>query len=168
MKKNKRLNYLLIVLVIGIWGTIIYRVLNYSGSDDIPIHASQFNLPPLVQAESTTPSYNLQGGYADPFLNNSPKKKSNSGSRVSSSSKKKDSKTKSATYPSTPPPKPPSILYKGFSVNNNEVSRVKLQIDGKTYTLEIGETVQGVTVQEMSRHRVIVKWNGEQIQVERG
>ncbi|MEN0005205.1 MAG: hypothetical protein AAF798_13720 [Bacteroidota bacterium] len=165
-KKNKTLNYVLIVLVLGIWGTIIYRVFTY-GDDEQAVAYSNTNLalPELTTPTVLKATYTLKGDYDDPFLTGKKYRKSS----AKSNSKSAFPKAKKATPKATAKveEQPPVIVYKGFSLNNNEISRVKLQIAGKTYTLQQGESVQDVTVIAMDRNRVELKWRKEKLRIER-
>lgn len=66
--KNRKMLYILIPLVAGIWGAILWKVLDYqpSGEDSNP-----YTLNATKEAMADTISYELKFNYNDPFLRSS-------------------------------------------------------------------------------------------------
>ena len=75
--KNKKLTYILVPLVLIVWGLIIYRIFNtIHNTDDSPL----LNTPiATINGEKNTllDTFSLQLNYRDPFLGNLHRKISN-------------------------------------------------------------------------------------------
>lgn len=65
--KNKKLKYVLIPLVIIVWGLIFYKVFSYS-NDDEPILVVSQNTNIKTEVIQEKDSFELSLQYADPFL----------------------------------------------------------------------------------------------------
>jgi len=65
--KNKKIKYVLIPIVIVVWGIVFYKVFNFSNDDTVNYSISE----PLIEASyinSEPDSFQLSLSYADPFL----------------------------------------------------------------------------------------------------
>ncbi len=64
--KNKKLTYILLPVVIFIWGLIIYRIIDFKKEKNIPIHNRNITLTDTIK--ENTSQYRLMVNYSDPFL----------------------------------------------------------------------------------------------------
>ena len=162
-KDHKKLQYTLIILLILIWGTIAYRMMTWGNSEDSFSLVGQEVLPLAVENELAQDSFVLKTNYKDPFLDN----------RVTTSTKISTgtSSTKSSKYKRKAPPvipnrntqkKMPTIQYLGYSINESQITRVRLSINQQTHTYKLNQTLAGVTVKEMYKDSVIIAWGGRQ------
>ena len=55
----------------------------------------------------------------------------------------------------------PAIIYKGYSINKNQVSRVFLYINGKSVTLQKGEKYEDIKLHQMTKDSVVFYRNRE-------
>lgn len=140
--KNKKLIYVLLPLVLVIWGVILFRVLSaVGGKDDFaPIQRA-----PNIALSETLDSvdYQLKLDYPDPFL----KRVSRSRGPVAAnnpnggSSKKRNGKVVKTVKKL--PLKWPKVDYMGIIRNKNEETPLCLiQVDGKPHFLRLNEEIE--------------------------
>lgn len=159
-KQNKKVQYLLLTLVIIIWSIIIYRVLNYSQNDEIVITQTNISLPTKTIDQKTEDRFTLTGGYDDPFFKKR-RRASKKRRKASNTKKSKNKKMEKIAQKPIMEEKMPRVFYKAFSLNNNEVTRVKLEIDGKSYTIKPNEEILGIKVLNMNKNSITILWKEE-------
>ena len=164
MKQSKSLQYLLLGLVAIIWGAISYQIWQYlkpEDGDDL-YTGQQFN-PKLKEASRDT--FSLSLNYPDPFTGQLSANKY-AGQRSSQSSSSSSRASTSQVPLTEPEPEvklpAPAVEYIGYSINNNQVSRVRLRIDGTSVTYRLNEAKAGLAVIAMGRDSVTVDRSGEQ------
>ncbi|KAA3624444.1 MAG: hypothetical protein DWQ02_23080, partial [Bacteroidetes bacterium] len=59
MKKNKTLTAVLLVMVVGIWGVIIFRVVNHFQTSDDFVVNDNYPLPPIADKTQQKESFEL-------------------------------------------------------------------------------------------------------------
>lgn len=105
--KNKKTLYIMIPLVVAIWGLIIWKIIDYQPSDRDAI--SQF-LPAIEEIMSDTVKYELSFDYRDPFLRSSGR----SASAGKPKSKQRANNIKQVDLTKeTPITKPATLIYRG-------------------------------------------------------
>lgn len=127
---NKTKTYLLLALVLGIWGTVAYKIVNGLGSD-LPIAEN-------IEVETTFKPMDL--GVKDTFSIKLPEKDPFLGTLVSKSktSSTVTSSTRKQSYF-------PSVIYKGMVQNQQSKDKVfVLQIKSKQYLLKNGQIADSV------------------------
>ena len=155
-KGKKKINTLLIVGVLGIWGFVIYRFVAGLNSDDAPITFSE-NTIPKNKTTSTVDTFSLLLNYDDPFLSHSftnMEEKNNNGSSSPSThiSRKTDKKQKTKKNEPiaivTPVIIPwPKVNYSGMIKNHsNNVTVGMFLVDNNTFLVKNGETVNGIKI----------------------
>ncbi|MEL7423227.1 MAG: hypothetical protein AAFN81_09570 [Bacteroidota bacterium] len=164
MKQSKSLQYLLLGLVAIIWGAISYQIWQYLKSEDGgDLYASQQFRPKLTEASRDT--FSLSLNYPDPFTGQLSASKSG-GQRSSQSSRSSSRASVPQTSPTEPEPEvklpAPAVEYIGYSINNNQVSRVRLRVDGSSVTYRLNEAKAGLAVIAMQRDSVTINRSGEQ------
>lgn len=146
--KNKKSIYILLPIVLFIWGTVIFQFFTFSGNDgDITDISNKFEIKPLKVKERDTFTINVN--YRDPFL----------GKMYSPNS------THIARHHSKKIPKPiepiiwPQILYKGIVSDTKNKTRVfMLIINGKTYLMKKGDIQEGVLLKDGNRLSIDAKF----------
>jgi hypothetical protein len=157
MKNSKPMQFLLFGLVAIIWGAIVYQVWTYlAKDDDEPLYTDRDYLP----AETTfvADTFSLSLAYPDPFTGKTSARSASSSQRTGAASAKKRASS-STPSPMEEPPiviSPPKIIYQGYSINNNEVTRVRLQLNGKGVTYRLNEEKEGIRVVGMTRDSIAV------------
>lgn len=155
--KNKKLTYLLICAVAGVWGVVGYRVFFSGGEDDY-----QFNPQPVVNKHEPYDQYVVQSdtfklalNYRDPFL----------GITVPEPKVIPVSADPGNFVP--PPVKPmidwAAIKYSGYITNPVTKKVVSiLVVNGQERMLGEGELFQGVRLIKNSKDSILISWQGKQ------
>jgi len=87
-KKGK--TYLLIAVVLGIWGTIGYQVYSKLSPDETPILATNSSISFSPKQEITKDTFSISATHRDPFLGKPyQKKNTSSGKRIAGNKTKK-------------------------------------------------------------------------------
>lgn len=161
MKKNKRLQYVLVGLVVLIWGTLAYQMINWQGGERAYSIPEKNYLSLQIDSTQQRDSFVVVGKYRDPFLEGS---FYNSGTKKTS----KTSNSKSKYHREAPPPlngkgkpKQPKIAYWGYSINDNEITRVRISINNQIHTLKVNDQADKLIVHEMHKDHVLISWAGE-------
>ncbi|MFK7749799.1 MAG: hypothetical protein AB8B65_15490 [Kordia sp.] len=149
MMKKKGKTYILLTVVLGIWGAIGYQIFSKFGTDDAPIVASNATVQfsPKQTIEKDTFSINTQ--HADPFLAKPYQQKKTTTVRRASKSKKE-------------PIVFPSIAYKGvISKEQNAQNIYIVAIRGTQQLLKIGKTIQDVKLLKGNKKSITIAYKGE-------
>jgi len=151
--KNKKNIYILLPIVLFVWGAVLYQIVSFTKSDTISFKEknSEFIIKPLKISERQ--KFTINVNYRDPFL----------GKMYAT---QKTAKIKTRSYPNKPV-KPidvlvwPTILYKGMISDTKDKKKVFiLIIDGKNHFMKIGETENDVFLKTGDRESVYVKYKG--------
>jgi hypothetical protein len=151
--KNKKNIYILLPIVLLIWGLVIYEFFSFSNYNaDETIVSEVFKVKPIKIKERQTVS--IAVNYRDPFL----------GKMYTAVQNKTVAKKKVTT----PTPKKiidpivwPSILYKGIVSDTKDKNKVfMLIIDGQTFLMKKGSTEREVFLKEGDRESIEVKYKG--------
>lgn len=150
MLKSKTKTYLLIVVVLGIWGTIGYKILSAVHPDESnqSIASLDTSFQPKIAAQKDT--FSIQQTNRDPFLGTLTKK------HVTPIKKQT---AKSATNKNTPEP---IITYQGLVKKQNSSSQIfTLSINNQQYLFNKGQTIDEVTLVKGNAKEVVVRYNGK-------
>lgn len=157
MKQSKGLHYFLFVLVSVIWGAIGYQVWKYfSPEQDEMFYTNQSSQVLLPDAINDTFSLSLD--YPDPFTGTLVSTRQPSRSNRNNTPQRTPS-TKVEQQPAQESQKvviAPKVEYLGYSINNNQVTRVRLRVDGKSVTYQLHEQKGGLSLVQMSRDSVVL------------
>lgn len=165
---KKKINIILILVVLGLWGSVFYRTLNqYFFSKEIAISTTQTS-GKLQLNQINKDTFALQTLSRDPFLNKqtqivvSPPVKQTSNS-TASSIKKADN----ATY--TKPKQIiawPSISYHGY-IKDSRGEMVIIKINQKMFRLRKDALVEGLIIKKISSDSLEVDFNKEKKTIKR-
>jgi len=143
--KSKLSTYLLIAAVVGIWGTIIYKII--SGINPVVPelttnqNIAEFNPKPIAQNESFT----ISDVERDPFLGTLQKKNKPQLKRVINTVPKQSVNV-------------PTIKYSGIVKKGNDQVFI-LTINGKQYLMRKGQTLNEVKLLSGTSKQVVVRFN---------
>lgn len=151
--KNKKNIYILLPLVLFVWGAVLFQVFSFAKSDEIiPLTNSEFKIKPLKINKRE--SFAIDINYRDPFLG-----KMYVAQTVT--------KAKTNISKSTKEPKPketlvwPTIVYKGMISDTKEKTKIfMLIIDNKNYYMKIGDTENEIFLKTGDKESVYVKYKG--------
>lgn len=152
--KNKQLIYILIPLVLIIWGLIIYKIINHvnHGKDN-----SMDTLPftKVIRSSSNSDTLSLALYYRDPFLHGIIRPVSGSISSNDLLSNKG-----SLTIATKATVNFPGTRYFGFVVNaKNKQKLGLLKIDNKDYLAKEGDLIGGEKIAKLYTDSVIIIFN---------
>lgn len=144
--KNKTKTYILLTLVLGIWGVIGYRILSVANPTlpDIAQQNGDVNFKPKTRIENDT--FSIKTVNRDPFLGTLLIKK-----------KSKPRRTK---------PKEPFIwkpvIYHGIISNQNSKTKVYIvSIDNQQHLMKLGQVVNEVKLIRGNKNSIIVSYKGD-------
>lgn len=160
---KKRINIVLIMVVLGLWGTVGYKAINnYFFSEKLAIKTINFNSV-LNAAQINKDTFHMESVMRDPFLNKQERVHNPvSVTRMSHSRPSKIKKNIAAPIVKSRQEyiNWPSISYYGYiksKVNNEELILVK--INEMMYKLRINEQVEGVTLMKVYKDSIEFNFN---------
>jgi len=143
--KNKYKTYLLLVAVLGIWGTIGYKLLNGLSSDETEITNQNFDVAFNPKEQKAIDTFSIQEVQRDPFLGtlSSTKKAKVSNSR--------SNVTKKASI------KQRKIIYEGLVKKQNSSDQVfVITIENEQYLLKKGQIADSVKLVRGNSKEIII------------
>ena len=145
--KNKKSIYILLPVVLFIWGMVIYRFFSYENPEIS--EAANYNTINLKPSEPVVPdTFSIDVSYRDPFLG-----KNYLPARQAGAIKKKTQKGPELLWP--------QVLYKGLVTDKKDKRKVfMVVINGHTYLLNEKDTEQGITIKRGNRHAITVSYQG--------
>ena len=147
MKSNKTTIIFLIVAVAGIWGTIIYKIIDKDPTGEYAV--SDYQVMKKEQ-KSSRENYSLLLDYGDPFF---PSRKI---------VKEKTSKTKKPRKKQKATIKWPAIKYNGCLTSKENI-RGHFTYNGKSMILKPGDSIDTHSVlKEIYNDSVLISYNHEQ------
>jgi len=157
--KNKKLTYLLLCAVAGVWGIILYKIFfkEKEDQDIFPSTAVKADHEPYDKYTVKTDTFKLVLNYRDPFL----------GTAAPAS------KTEKSDMPSVPVIKapvviPPPLNWSGIQYSGRIINPVSkrivsiLSVNGKERMMAEGEVFEGVKLLKNQRDSVLLSWQGKQ------
>lgn len=143
--KNKKVVYLLILVIAGIWAFILYRFFAFSSSPNNPEFQALF-VPPVLTS-TTSDTFSISANYRDPFLG------------------KTETKVESNRPKTTPVPKKvvellkwPAITYGGMIKNrkSNAAQLCMVVINGQSNFMKEGDIIADVQLKKVYKDSVEV------------
>lgn len=152
--KNKTTVYLLLPIVIVVWGVIIFRVFSFKEAN-VEVELARKSDTVVIEEEACNVNLELLLNYKDPFFNiiNS-KKKSNYASGITKDIIRNGKSVKQENKISMP-----FIKYNGMLINESKNKRVGLfEIQNKDLVLSEGESFNNVVILNIWSDSVLVKY----------
>ncbi len=158
---KKKINIVLIIVVLGLWGTVGYRTVNqYFFSKKLIIKTMDLNKE-LNANQINKDTFQMENSIRDPFLNKQDQSMVPSTKKIYSKSLN-IKKNVAQTFKPKEFINWPSISYHGYiqsKVNNEELILVK--INEKMHKLKINEEVEGVTLKKVYKDSIEFVFNKE-------
>lgn len=155
MQQKKKTIYILMPIVILVWGFVFYQLYGYFFST--PSYANTEEKTIINIDEIKKDTFSIVANYRDPFL--SQKRMQAANNRVVTKTNR--STTKKNTSPTVL--KWPSIQYKGMIKNNNSERRVAIvTVDGKEHIVNEGTTLNELKVVKIEKATITVSFQDEQ------
>ncbi|RED26119.1 hypothetical protein BD847_0025 [Flavobacterium cutihirudinis] len=151
--KNKKNIYILLPLVLLVWGAVIFQFFSFTKVDEmIPDSNHEFTIKPLKI--SNKDSFPINVNYRDPFLGKLYNSETASSAKRTSLKKIKVSKeTETLIWP--------NIVYKGLISDTKGKNKIfMLIIDSKNYYMKIGDTENEIFLKSGDQESIYVKYKG--------
>lgn len=146
--KTKTKTYLLLVAILGIWGTIAFKITSGLSPDEPEVLAQNVDVTFTPKPQKKVDTFSITTANRDPFLGRLP------------SSKKTPKKTK----PSTPAPiaiEIPTITYSGLIQKQDATAKVfAVNINNQQYLVKQGQTISDVTLVSGNKSSIRIRFNG--------
>lgn len=157
---TKRKNTIAIIVVLGIWGYVGLKMVDYFNADDqLVVNVIPQNSP--LESLFKKDTFDLYLNYEDPFLRSRAKVKTNysrhkshgSGSIIKKSAPVKPVEVK----------KPwPEIKFNGLMKSSNKNSALGIvNIGAQSHLVRVGDFVSGLKILAISANNIQVDFNGE-------
>lgn len=154
--KNKTKTYLLLIVVLGIWGTIGYKILN-GLNPNIPQEIAQnMDMTFKPNQQITNEVFYITAIERDPFLGTLSNRKKRKSTAVNTIPKQKSIENN------------PSISYSGSIKKQNTSSEVfVISINNKQYLLKKGQTVDSIRLIRGNSKEVVVRYKNKSLTIKR-
>lgn len=154
--KSKKSIYILLPLVLIIWGMLIYQFFSYTNQDEIDVDTA---VPSIVNIEYNEPDTTaIDASHRDPFTG-----------KLENSKSANKGVVKSNTHPmnkDVTPQEQVQIEYKGIVtdvVNKNKV--FMLLINNQTFLMTQGDIEKGIELISGNNESILIKHRGKKIKV---
>ncbi|MNK39494.1 hypothetical protein D3C87_581040 [compost metagenome] len=158
---KKKINIILIIVVLGLWGTVGFRTINrYFGNDAINL-SSEVQNREISLKKINKDTFELKKIGRDPFLNKQFIEKPAFVAAVSY-----HAPIRKAVKPLPTVPKPkfdtpwPQLQYYGY-IKSNNLELVLLKIDSKLHKLKLNDEVNGLIVKKKFKDSIEVVFNSQ-------
>jgi hypothetical protein len=162
--KNKKLQYILIPVVLLVWGLIIYRVVDFTKQDD-PIEPETIStIQPNQNKGTIQDTFSLYANYRDPFLKNVRYSRPRYTKKTTSTKKEEPQKTTKKTESNIALRRDilenirwPEIKYGGIVQNSQSGEKVGLmEVDKREFLIRKNDSVQRIFIKDIYKDSVIV------------
>lgn len=147
--KNKAKTYLLLVAVLGIWGTIAYKIVNGISPDEPQVSEKTFEVAFNPKPQKAIDTFSISVIERDPFLGTlSVSKKTVKPNRITESAK--------------PDEAIPDITYGGLIQKQGSKSKVfVVNINNQQHLLKQGQSVNDVKLINGNKMSITIRFNGK-------
>ncbi len=145
--KNKKLQWVLLPLVLLIWGAVGYKLYSGVQGEELP-PVKKVSREQVLTVEEDSLEYVLSLNYPDPFLKNSRSLRSSVKTTTTTSKPKPEAKVKVTVKPT--PVRWPDVAYKGqIEKRANEQALYIIEIDKVVYFMHKGMQQAKLTLLEV-------------------
>jgi len=145
--KNK--TYILLTAVLGIWGTVAYKIVNGISPHQPEVTTQNFDVAFHPKQQKAIDTFSIKSVVRDPFLG-------------TLSTEKKILKQTKKVKPAVPDVKMPTITYGGLIQKTQSKAKIfVVNIDNKQYLLKQGQTAADVKLVRGSKSSIVVRFNGK-------
>lgn len=148
--KNKKVAYLLVVLIAGIWAVILYRFFSFSSSSDHTVQIESSFIPPALSS-GIIDTFSISANYRDPFLG-----------KTETPSKSKKSKAVPIPKKAIEPLKWPVITYGGMIKSRKSNAQLcVVVINGQSNFMKEGDATSEVQLKRVFKDSIEVVFGKE-------
>jgi len=150
--KNKKNIYILLPLVLLVWGAVLFQLFSFTSSDEITVADNpEFTFKPIKVNKRE--SFAINVNYRDPFLGKMYANETNTTPKKIHSAAPKTVKKPELVWP--------KITYKGSIADSKGKNTLYiLIIDGKNYYMKIGDTENEIFLKSGDKESIYVKYKG--------
>lgn len=149
MMIKKKKTYLLLIVVLGIWGTIGYQIFSKLNPEDAPVVAMSSNISFSPKQTTKKDTFSIHTKHRDPFLGKP--YQSNQQKRVRSISK-----TKKDTVVFPP------ITYKGVISKQESAQNIYIiEVSGIQQLYKVGKTITDVKLIKGTKKSITISFKGK-------
>lgn len=152
---KKRINAILLIIVAGLWSTVIYKYVRQYFNTDEPI-AFTTNTNSSANKIKAKENFSFNPIERDPFLNQTQSKKTIS--RPIKITQTKKNNTIPVLKPTTTTQKPfPSIIYLGYIKSDNQKNElILIKVNGVLQKIYNNETKNGIKIKKNEKDTIAV------------
>lgn len=161
--KNKKLTYILIPLVLGLWGTILYKIFHTVNTKSTDLSVNKNIITDNMQTQTVLDTFSIHPVYNDPFL----RKKTNNANYQKAQPKPATniSETKKVVKPEVTQPSAitwPGIVYNGL-VKNQKSNKLlaMIQVNGQSNIMQTGDVFAELQLVKVTKDSIEILFHSE-------
>ena len=157
--KNKKLTYILIPVVILIWGLVIYRIFFENRKT---LERAVIPEKVTIQSKDTEnkEQYTLIANYRDPFLSNAPAMVEQDPENEKKENEQVNLRRQRAVMSNV---RWPDIKYGGFIKNDKENKyTILFSLQNQNYLVNVGDTIHNIYIKAFYRDSILVVYSNEE------
>lgn len=159
--KNKKLTFVLIPLVLALWGTILYRIFHVVNGDKDSDRITENAIVESAGSALLPDTFSIHPDYRDPFGAKRINKVVFSENKVSAASRNTIIKNEPLRTAISITPWP-TLTYSGLIKNQkSNVQLAMVQINGQASIMKTGDIISGVELLKIVRDSIEVKFRAE-------
>lgn len=150
--KNKKNIYILLPIVLFVWGAVLFQLFSFTSSDEIiTANNSELTIKPLKFNKRQ--SFSIDINYRDPFLGKMYAENTTPKPKVNNAAAKTVKPKETLVWP--------VILYKGLISDTKDKNKIfMLIIDNRNYYMKIGDTENEIFLKSGDKESIYVKYKG--------
>jgi hypothetical protein len=148
--KSKKAVYVLVILIAGVWGVILYRIFNFAASPDDNIELQSSFVPPVLNSNAAD-TFSIFENYPDPFL-------------VKTEPRIESKKINPVPVPKkvVEPLKWPAITYGGMIKSHKSNAQLcMVMISGQSNFMKEGDLVSEIQIKKIYKDSIEVVFQNE-------
>lgn len=147
-KKTK--TYILLAAVLGVWGTIAYKIVNGLSPEDTKQTAQTFDVSFQPKTKVTVDTFSIQNVERDPFLGTLSTSKTNNKPKTTKNSNQIVTKNQ------------PKITYAGLVKKQTTADKVfVVNINNQQYLLKQGQSADSVKLLRGNTKEITIRYNNQ-------
>lgn len=161
--KNKKLTYILIPLVLGLWGTILYRIFHTVNNKNVDLTVNKSTFSENMQNQTILDTFSIHPNYNDPFLRKRTKiadsqlnQMKPAGNVTQAKKIVKQTPVASSTIAW------PGIVYNGLIKNQKSNKQLAMiQVNGQSSIMQTGDVVADIQLTKATKDSIEVLFHSE-------
>ena len=162
VKKNKKAVYLVLPLVVLVWGYVFYQLFTYFVKEPnvaLPVATEKIDIEKME-----VDTFSILADYRDPFLGKvkrTTKRTTTNQYKGSANPVRRNNVIRSGNKP-VQVKEWPEVVYQGMIKNNNSQHKVGIiQIDGQEHLVRKGDQINEMKIVDLNKGKIEVKYGKE-------